>query len=257
MSTHDRPNDTLLQEQLRQLELQLDEDRQNLEIPSDEINFQEYYYTIFENALVAAGIACLLKKNGEKIKTLLSTVTTAVVEVCRRKGTAVSRITHLPEEQEEIFTDDSLTNPWTVVQGVYAALISGSISAADEIISFDYGLDEVEHLIVSPLVEKYVSALKQVVKLASKEAAREIEELLSRWGKSSDTGERFWTYQAMVLRQINKQDEAVFWQTLDELATALEAYYVEEGLQDDPECALALPVRGLKALALHQGVISS
>ncbi|HEY0078532.1 MAG TPA: Imm49 family immunity protein [Pyrinomonadaceae bacterium] len=221
--------------------------------PAQDPRAQAKHYRTYRDALIAAGLASALGEPEEEIKELLATAARAALQVFRLRGTLAGHITHLAEEKEgreEVFVDESLTNPLHHTQAIYAALaarLQEELQALSSINPDKYQTDQVE---VSPVLDRYNRILVRV--LGSKSPASiqdELQQLISQHRHTPDPHDQYWLAQAAVLQSILQSDPHATQTTLAHLKETLANYYAGPHHRNSPERFLQLPLRALNALA--------
>lgn len=211
---------------------------------------------LFDDALEAAALARGLDEPEREVRAFLAVAADAAVELFRRRGALTGRVTSVPSQEDETFVDTSLTNPWTYVRALYAALAAGQDKALDALAALpteDYRSDQVE---VAPVLERYVEALQRAAAGAD-DVGDDVDGILAEWGKSRRAADRFWVAQAKVLDAVLDRDEDAFGTALKKLADVLERYFGNAKHRDDIELLLELPVLGLQALGRKVGLAAA
>jgi hypothetical protein len=227
---------------------------QELAKDSNGDQLQGVYYGIFDDALGAAGGAKALDEPQADIQELLAVAARAALELYRLRGTLEGRVTHLPENEDETFIDYSATNPLTFVQGLYASLASGETEVLDRLATVPRHFNQSDQVEVSPVLVQYSLALSQVVKGETQSAEGKLKKLISERGRSKDPEIRYWIAQAVSLERIVQGNTPEFHLALERLAEIIEDTYAGPIKRNDPDRFLALPVRGLSALAQRLGL---
>ena len=234
----------LFQAHLTNARSDLEQDARELTQSAD----QGRAYDVFEKALTAAGYARALGKPEAAVRELLRTAADAAALVFRLRGTLQMRVTDLDTTENEVFTDTSMTNPWTFARAFYAALAGRAektLSYLSSLAPRDYHSEQVE---VPRVLSRYCEALRRTA-AGDPGAAAAMYDLPKDRGERSTMEDRFWFLQASALDRLLSHDSAGFQTRLRELSEVLDAYDPETDQPNDPDRFLKLPTVGLAALA--------
>jgi hypothetical protein len=195
----------------------------------DDPRRQLHAYALFEESLRVAGLAAALADE-ERLQNALENAAAAAAQTFALRGT-------LPALRQDLDADLSTTNPWTWLQGVYAALASGRADAEEELVVLPPEALSSEQATASPGLEGLAAALRAA--LAGDEAAarRALERV--------PADEPYYAAQAAALAAILDGREP----DLGAVAAASDEAWSAPGLRDEPERHLRLPALGLRALA--------
>jgi hypothetical protein len=210
-------------------------------------NAQNRAYSRYEAALEAAGAARGLGEPSSEVRKLLKVAADAAAAVFDLRGTASSTVAHLPEGEEETFVDTSLTDQWTLVQAIYAALASGNDAAFARLAALrpeDHHSEQVE---APPSLEHFSAALREAAGGKLRRAQQAPPER-SDWERSNDAADRYWLAQLRVLEHLAASDHTAAAAAITALEQELKRYYAGPRHRDDPERLLELPLLGLSAL---------
>lgn len=189
------------------------------------------HYGLFEDAISAAGAARGLGDE-DAAKELLARAARAAVEVF-----------HTRQEALQHTGDDSGANAWTLIQGLYAALASGSAFAERELATLGPEDLDAVGFEISDTLRVLAEALLHAVRGENPAMIDVLDCGLST--ASPDEGDRFWRSQSEVLRCLAADDESGATNAMAEVIAEVDR---EFGGDAEPERLLALPVLGLRVL---------
>lgn len=227
---------------------------QQAQATADEGAAQGLFYSVFEDALMAAGWARSLGEGEARPRELLAQAARAAAELYALRGTLTARVTYLPEDEEETFIDYSATNPWTRVRAIYAALAAGEFEAAEQLARIPLEYDQSDQVEVTPLLAEFGELLSQVVGGDEKADAAGARKLIAEWRKKRAPEKTFWLTQAEAVEQLLRGDADETRAALERLAEIIADSYAGQKSRNAPERFLLLPVLGLRALARRRGV---
>lgn len=210
---------------------------------------QRRAYAVLTDALFAAGLARALEASESSVKAFLAMAAHAAMPMFAGYGKLLTSITQLPSGAEEQFGDTSMTNPWTYVQTVYAALVAD----IPEVLSFLSSLDaqnfQTSQGTTAPILIEYSLLLQCVISQECFESTKTMTQaFLDTWGDCSSSEDTYWLVQVRAINELLNNDIAGFHTALITVKETVDRYYVDSQQWDNPERFLALPVLALSAL---------
>lgn len=204
-------------------------------------NAQVVAYSTFGDMLAAAGLSRALEDE-QRMRQHLAQAAQTAVEIFELTASATSSITTLPDGEEEEFVDTSATNPYTLVQGLYAALASNEEAAAKALADRD----------PRDLLSDQVAVSEPLLAVASAVVATigGGQTPPSSAGALDDEQpeDRYWTTQLRVLALLAEGDRGGAEEALAAVQEASAGYWRSSGDAGSPEALLGLPELGLRAL---------
>ncbi|MFT3910813.1 MAG: hypothetical protein QM737_15455 [Ferruginibacter sp.] len=210
-------------------------------------NLQVIEYYLFEDMLRIAGYGKALEELDENdIIINLRLAAEHALNVYKLKNTTINKIGYLQSSEEDVFIDESMTNPWVYIRAIYASAASSSLVKLNEIISLPTQMYKSEQIKVQPIVNAYLVLLIDLIsKILSK---KKIEEFMTFFQNSKNQDDIFWYLQAEVIEKIFLNDRKGTDLALEKLEFFLNAYYSQEKYRNNPEAFLDLVLLGLKGI---------
>jgi Immunity protein 49 len=190
----------------------------------------------FGDALDAAGLAAAVGEDEDAVRELL-----------RRAAREARDIFALRDTEEP---DTSATSPGTLVRALYSAAVAQDEEALEYLARLEPADYHSEQVVAGAVLESFAPVLQRAVTGA--DLAAHARAALEGWGQG-DVGQRTWLAQLRALERLGERDRDGFGRAIDDVAEAERAYArAAERDESDPELALALPVRGLRALGARR-----
>jgi hypothetical protein len=225
--------------------------RRRLAEPSGDGDQAQAFWS-FGDAVRAAGLAAVLGEDDDAVRELLGRAAREALTVFALRGTHVGEIRGLDDAAS--FTDTSATSPGTLVQALHAAAAGDEDEALEQLAGLRPEAYHSEQVVAGAVLEAFAPVLQRAAAGAG-DLADQARDALEGWGEG-DVGQHVLLTQLRALEALGERDGERFEHALGEVAEAQRAYRrsAGEGGDEDPELALGLPVRGLRALAARRGL---